>query len=257
MRVLVRCLLLLLLPVAALPALAERLVVVADVWCPFNCQPDAPLPGYAVELMREVFTQDSVESRVVPWKRAILQTRNGTSTAAIAMSEETAAEEQLQIGREPIGFSNDCLYVPVGSSVTYNNNADDLNGLRRVGIVVGYAYDDGMGQWLARPDNKPKIFAESGEEPAVRNLRKLVSGRLDAMIEDHSVVDYLLLDPAFAGRVVVAGCNQRIPLYMAFGPKGSQGDVLVGQFDQGIAALRRSGRLAQIMAKYGLKDWQQ
>lgn len=257
MRVLVQCLLLLLLPITLRPAMAEQLVVAADVWCPFNCQPDAPLPGYTVELMREVFAQDTVEYRVVPWKRAILQTRNGTSTAAIAMSKETAEKERLQIGREPIGFSNDCLYVPVGSSVTYANSADDLNVLQRVGIVVGYEYDDGLGEWLARPANKPKIFTESGEEPAVRNLRKLVSGRLDAMIEDRSVVEYLLLDPAFAGRVVSAGCNQGIPLYMGFGPKGSRGDALVVQFDQGMANLRRSGRVAQIMAKYGLKDWQQ
>jgi polar amino acid transport system substrate-binding protein len=76
------------------------------------------------------------------------------------------------------------------------------------------------------------------------------------MIEDRSVMNFLLLDPAYAGRVVSAGCNQAVPLYVAFSPKRPGADSLPERFDQGLLALRESGRLAQILGKYGVADWQ-
>lgn len=255
MRAPARCLLSLSLLLAAWPAHAERLEVVADVWCPFNCQPDAPLPGYVVELLKAVFPGDSIDYRVLPWKRAILQTRNGLSSAALASTQSMAEEAHLQIGQEPIGYSYDCLYVAAGRPAKYQGRADDLNSLSRVGIALGYDYAEGLGEWLARSDNKAKVFSESGDEPAARNLRKLSRGNLDGMIEDRSVMNYLLLNSEFAGRVVSAGCNQSLPLYVAFAPQQAKGTERAAQLDQGIVALRQSGELARILAKYGLQDW--
>ncbi|MDO9320570.1 MAG: hypothetical protein Q7U01_02950, partial [Pseudomonas sp.] len=131
------CLLSLMLLLAVGRANAERLEVVADVWCPFNCQPDTPLPGYVVELLKAVFPGDSIDYRVLPWKRAILQTRNGLSSAALASTQSMAEEAHLPIGQEPIGYSYDCLYVAAGSPVKYQGRADDLSSLNRVGIALG------------------------------------------------------------------------------------------------------------------------
>jgi len=255
MRAPALCLLSLLLLLAVGRANAERLEVVADVWCPFNCQPDAPLPGYVVELLKAVFPDDNIDYRVLPWKRALLQTRNGLSSAAIAATQYMAVQEHLQIGQESIGYSYDCLYVAAGSPLKYQGRADDLNALRRLGIVLGYDYSEGLGEWLARPSNKAKVFSESGDEPAARNLRKLSRGYLDGMIEDRSVMNYLLLNSEFAGRVVSAGCNQSLPLYVAFAPQQAKGAERAAQLDRGIVALRQSGELARILAKYGLQDW--
>lgn len=254
MRAPALCLLSLLLLVAG-RANAERLEVVADVWCPFNCQPDAPLPGYVVELLKAVFPGDSIDYRVLPWKRALLQTRNGLSSAAIAATQDMAVQEHLQIGQEPIGYSYDCLYVAAGNAVKYQGRADDLNSLSRVGIALGYEYTEGLGEWLARPGNKTKVFSESGDEPAARNLRRLSDGYLDGMIEDLSVMNYLLLNSEFAGRVLSVGCNQSLPLYVAFAPQQAKGAARAAQLDQGIVALRESGELTRILAKYGLQDW--
>lgn len=186
----------------------------------------------------------------------MLQTRQGVSTAAIAATAEMAHEGQLLIGRQPVGHAYDCLYVASASTLAYHGQAADLHGVQRLGIALGYEYAEGIGEWLANEENKAKIFAESGDEPARRNLRKLVRGGLDGMIEDRSVMNFLLLDPAYAGRVVSAGCNQAVPLYVAFSPKRPGADSLPERFDQGLVALRESGRLAQILGKYGVADWQ-
>lgn len=236
------------------PAHAEVMRVAADIWCPFNCQPDAPLPGYIIEVLAAVFPRQSIDYQVLPWKRAMLQARQGTSTAALAATALMAREEQLLIGRQPVGHAHDCLYVAPGSSQVYRGQAADLDGLQRVGIALGYEYTEGLGAWLA--ENKPRVFTESGDEPARRNLRKLMHGGLDGMIEDRSVMNFLLLDPAYAGRVRLAGCNQPVPLYMAFSPTRPGAAGLPERFDQGLQALRKSGRLARILDKYGVTDWQ-
>ncbi|MBX9754269.1 MAG: ABC transporter substrate-binding protein [Pseudomonadaceae bacterium] len=234
---------------------AERLEVVADVWCPFNCQPDAPLPGYVVELLKAAFPDDSIDYRVLPWKRAILQARNGLSSAALAATQDMADEAHLQVGQQPIGYSYDCLYVAAGNDAKYQGHADDLNSLNRVGIALGYDYSEGLGEWLAHSGNKAKVFSESGDEPAARNLRKLSRSQLDGMIEDRSVMNYLLLNSEFSGRVVSAGCSQSLALYVAFAPQQGKGAERAAQLDRGIVTLRQSGELARILAKYGLQDW--
>lgn len=255
MRPAFKCLFAVTLLVLAARAQAERLQVVADIWCPFNCQPDAPLPGYIIEVLAAVFPEDHIDYQVVPWRRAVLQTRQGVSAAAIAATAEMAHEGQLLIGQQPVGHAYDCLYVASGSTLAYHGQAADLRGVQRLGIALGYEYGEGIGEWLANEENKQKILAESGDEPARRNLRKLVRGGLDGMIEDRSVMNFLLLDPVYAGRVVSVGCNQAVPLYVAFSPKRAGADSVLEQFDQGLVALRHSGRLAQILGKYGVTDW--
>lgn len=235
---------------------AAPLDIVADDWCPFNCQPGSAMPGYVVEVLQAVFVEQGIHYRVLPWKRAVLQTQKGISAAAIGATQENAAAEHLQIGQEPVGYVADCLYVEAGNPLKYHGKGDDLNPLNRLGIVLGYDYYEGFAEWLGRVVNKPKIVYASGDQPAAHNLRKLTSGRLDAMIEAGVVMDYLLHNARLAKPVVSAGCNTPVPIYVAFGPKGSAGDGLVAQFDQGIVALRKSGKLAEILAKYAVKDWQ-
>ncbi len=234
---------------------AEPLVVAADEWCPLNCQPDAPMPGYVIELLKEIFPQ-GITYRVVPWKRAVLQTQKGISAAAVGATAAMAAAEHLQIGQEPVAFTSDCLYLAAGNPLRFQGKADDLNSLKRVGIVLGYEYSEGFGEWLTRAANKDKVYVASGNQPAEGNLRKLTAGSLSGVIEAGVVMDHLLHNTGLSQAVLSAGCDTPMPIYVAFGPKSSASDARVVTFDQGMVALRKSGKLADILAKYGLKDWQ-
>lgn len=234
---------------------SASLEVSADEWCPINCQAQAVSPGYAVEILRAVFAPDNINYRVFPWRRAVLNVQKGISVAVIGAGKDITEREGLQIGQEPIGYIYDCLYVRSESAVQYRGKADDLNAIGRLGIGLGYVYEEGFKEWIARPENALKIFTASGDQPGMLNLRKLVSGSLDGMIEAGVVMDYQLLKAGLTQQVIAAGCDTPAPIYVAFGPKGSQGDVLVEQFDIGVAELRRAGKLAEILGKYGVKDW--
>lgn len=233
---------------------AENMEVTADERCPLSCQPNVEKPGYAVEILQVVFPQEHIHYRVTPWKRAILRTKNGNSAVLVGAVQDLAKKEGLHIGQEPIGFAQDCLYVASGHPARYQGKADDLNSLQRVGVSLGYIYTEGFKEWLARPENKPKIFTTSGDQPAALNLNKLREGTLDGVIETRMVMDHLLNQAGLAKSLVSVGCDTPDPVYVAFG-KSSLGEERARQLDQGIATLRSSGKLAEILAKYDLKDW--
>lgn len=44
--------------------------------------------------------------------------------------------------------------------------------------------------------------------------------------------------------------------YMGFTPQNPNSPKLAGIYDQGIRALRASGELAAILARYGVEDWE-
>lgn len=238
------------------PALGGPLLALADPWCPFNCQPEAERPGYVVEMLREVFAAPlwQLSYRIVPWDRALQQVVDGQASLALAMTRELAIRKGLLIGREPVGSAADCLFVAAGNPLQFHQSSD-LDSLHRVGVVSGYEYDYDLGAWLAQPKNRPKIVRTRGANPAEVNARNLARGRLDGVIESAAVMQMQIQQLQLQGRIREAGCQQAEPLYVAFSPRHPQAARLVEHFDQGVAELRRSRRLARILARYGLQDW--
>lgn len=60
-----------------------------------------------------------------------------------------------------------------------------------------------------------------------------------------------------SGELVSAGTlTSSTPMYIACSPVKDISKQLVKWVDEGTRKLRKSGELAKIMAKYGLKDWE-
>jgi len=64
-------------------ALAETITIVADEWCPYNCEENSDLPGFLIEIARLVFSAHghSVRYIVMPWKRAVYEVEQGRFNA--------------------------------------------------------------------------------------------------------------------------------------------------------------------------------
>ncbi|HEX7644457.1 MAG TPA: transporter substrate-binding domain-containing protein [Burkholderiaceae bacterium] len=237
-------------------ARCEELTVQADLWCPYNCEPQSAAPGYIVEVLQAIYGPKNIGIRyeVVPWDRALILVHDGKADAAIGATQNEVNNFSLLIGREAIGFSSDCLFVGAGSKVRFNS-VEDLNSLKRIGLASGYSYSNEVDAWLKRPGNRDRIFVQKGENPAAINAKNLALGRLDGVIEDDHVMRHLLGKLGLEREVSLAGCQKQTKIFVAFSPKLKNVQQVIKTFDDGVVALRESQQLAKILAKYGLSDW--
>lgn len=239
------------------PVLAEevRLRVLADPWCPYNCEPGSPRPGYVIELLQAALPPgNALDYRVVPWERALAETADGRADVALVVTSSGVERFGLVVGREPAGMAADCLFVATTSSVR-SLRRQDLDRLKSVGIVAGYEYDGPIGAWLQNPAYKDRIRVTGGVRPAEVNAHNLALGRLDAVVEDAQVMQHVLLQLGLGAKVRQAGCQAAGPVYVGFSPRHPQARQLAERLDHAVQEQRRSGQLARLLTRYGLSDW--
>jgi len=232
--------------------IADEIVLVADFWPPFFDIQNTDNPGYAVELSREIFTAagHTVKFEIVPWSRAVDGTSTGLYSAAIGAFDGDVPGAILPT--ESIGFSTNTFFVKKGDSWRYSGISSLAK--KRVGLIQDYNYDYGdFDKWAA---TTKEVGWMAGDEALFTNLRMLVAGRLDAIIDDSNVIIYLAKQKNLLSQIEPAGTlGEKAPLYIAFSGKQPKGKEYAKIFSEGLAALRKNGKLNLILAKYGMKDW--
>ena len=64
---------------------------------------------------------------------------------------------------------------------------------------------------------------------------------------------YNLKKLGIESKIISAGCGAPSKIYIAFSSKAPKVENIVKSLDDGLAALRKSGKAAEILAKYGVK----
>ena len=151
-----------------------------------------------------------------------------------------------------MGYDETAFYVVADSDWRYTGVAS-LNG-HRVGVIDGYNYGGVVDQWLASEAGQASAATVHGLQPLERNLRKLLAGRLDVVIESPFVMEAMIRELNLSAAVIEAGRAETppTPLYMACSPARDSSQRLLEMFDQGMFKLRDSGELERIMTRYGL-----
>ncbi len=253
MRLLMGCLLWLL--ATAVLAQSERplITLAADIWCPYNCDPQSAKPGYVVELAQLVFERAGyrVEYLVLPWARTLQSVEQGVITAAIGATAQelpSALFPQQEVGR----FRGH-LITARSMSWRYLEPAS-LKGMR-IGVVNSYDYGS-FNRFIERNRDSDLLQVLSGQDAINRGLAMVARRRLDAFIEDRDVAAYTITQMELEQQLVVGDpVGSAIKLYIAFSSKLPQSKQYAQVLNDGIVALRASGELAQILNRYGIKDW--
>jgi len=242
-------LILLFFPFEAL-ADSPTIVLASDPWCPHTCPADSAKPGYMVEVAYRAFALSGITViyRTNSWARAMSDVHEGRIDGIVGTLATRAVE--LDLPQEGFGRNSYVFVV----------RADDpwtLAGLpsledRTLGVVQGYSYSPTLDPWMAM--HRDQIQALGGENVLERNLRKLLAGRIDTVIEDEAVLTYRLRTWPEAKQIRIAGRIDSGALYIAFSRRGGRGTELARQFDSGVRALRASGELDRILARYGVRD---
>lgn len=235
-------------------AFAETITLVADAWCPYNCQRGTESEGYIVDLAREIFEKAGiqVQYRVVAWERAIEDVRQGYSTGVIGVEKREA--DDLVFPDEEVGASTFAFYVRKGDP-WYYKGLSSLDG-KRVGLPVAYGLQPDMKEYFKRHWWSVKLQYVRGPFPSRLNVKKLVANRIDIALDDINVIRHTASVLKLEDEIRFAGAEEEFTkMYIAFSPAISNAKEYANILSQGIRELRQSGRLANILSKYGLRDW--
>lgn len=237
-------------------AMADVITLRGDAWCPYNCEPGSAKPGYVIEIAKEVFGKagHTVDYKTLNWARTLDNVRNGEFVGAIGASKDDGKE--LLFPKLPIGKSGNTFAVRADDTFEYKDVAS-LDG-KVLAIIDGYGYTDTINDYIAKnKSDSKKITTTPGDGALANNLNKLMAKRADLVIEDGNVLNSEIADMKLDGKVRVL--KDPLPasdIYIAFSPKNPKSKEYMEVFDKGVAELRSSGKLAEILAKYNVKDWQ-
>ncbi len=237
---------------APISLFADNITIVADEWCPYNCDPKSKNPGFMIEIANEAFSTSghNVVYRTMNWARAISDTRRGTFNAIVGTYKSDAPD--FIFPKNELGISQDCFYANKNSSWYYS----DINSLRNVtvGVINGYSYGKLLDEYFT---TSKKVSVVSGINPFERSLIMLADNRIDTFIDSRYVFEYKIAhDRVRKNSFKKVGCvKNRQNVYIAFSPKNKKSAEYSRILSKKIEALRRSGKLQNILSKYGLTDW--
>lgn len=241
-----------LLGLLTLPALAADVVRLAsDEWCPYVCTANGRIQGgYVVEVTSRAMavTGWRVEPFLMPLNRAMRQTVQGDLDGVFAPPEDARL-----LPSTVLGYSRACLYVRAGSNWRYRG-LRSLSGLR-LGAIGDYEYDNGpMDDHISTlRGNRDAIDFSYGANAGLTNLRKLLGGRFDVLVEHEAVLHHLARQAGVEGQLRNAGCLEKpFALRVGFAPRSSHGATWLADLARGFKHIERTGELAAIQQRHGI-----
>lgn len=241
--------------VTSAPATADTITVRSDYWYPYNGEPARKNEGYMIELLRKAAAEngDTIDYALMDWELALQRTLEGTSDCVVGAIESDAPNHVRTT--LPWGKSQNVLYAMAGRPVTINAVSD--LGKLRVGAVDDYSYGDEIDAVFASDQAQvTRVRASRRAFPLL--AMKLVTGKVDVLIEDRNVADAAINELGMTGRIqpVADNLTEADDIFVACTPN-ERGRALAARFDATLRQARASGELNGILQRYGLTDWVQ
>ncbi len=233
---------------------ASTLKLAADRWCPYNCAPNSQKPGYVVELAELAFAPDyQVKLIEVPWSRALRNTELGLYNGIIGALPGEAPGFIYPL--TPVGIARQVLVVRQDNPWQYNGLIS-LHQLR-IAVAADYSYSDELDAYIEAQQHSRDLVVIRSEQPLERMHKLLKEGKIDAYIEDKTVVSYHAHRHHETQQIRFAAEFNASPIYIAFSPAEPLSYRLAKHLSSRITELRNNGQLATLLARYGLEDWAQ
>ena len=156
------------------------LKLVANYWGPYS-ENGLPGQGSASQLVSQLLAEAGYDASIdiVPWPRALNMTYVGQADGIVAIWS-TAERREKVLFSEPYMVNRISLLHRKGALAQVKTLAD-LKGLK-IGVGRGYDYSP---EFLAATG-----FHKDAAVDTLVNLKKLLAGRVDAILEDEVIVDY-------------------------------------------------------------------
>lgn len=205
--------------------------------------------GYVNDLVRAAFAASgwTVRYSVLPYARCKRMAQYGDLVGCFSASKTAETEKDLQFPATPVFAAENRLFANTDSPLA---GCDRAQWGRKIalGVVHDYEYLPVVDALLAAGE----VRAETTVSEASA-LRMLVARRTDAaLITTDAIkhIDYVArlagLPPSFK---MVCHFGE-LPAYLAFSRRHPQARAAMQAFDQGMAALKRSGALVKLQTEW-------
>ncbi len=241
---------------------ADTILITADQWCPYNCEPNSDKPGFIVETAMVIFKAKGHKVKYVirPWKRAQKEVKEGSIQGLIASTPQNSKGlNYVYPSIEQARMSN--VFFTLKESKWKYSGTESLKKVK-LGIIQGYNYGPEIQSYIDNTINNQLMVQDiAGENALERNIKKLVKQRITAVLEDRSVFLYTARQLGVLDQLRFAGndntTSESNNLYIAFTPANvsNKSRIYAGILSEGMEQLRSTGELSEILAKYRLLDW--
>lgn len=237
---------------------ADEIQIRADPWLPYSGGSEMNPAGYMVEMAEAIAKANghTIQYRTLPWANALEVVRAGNADCVVgAYLSDAEGFEFPKAGWGPSGN----VFWGLSETKWRYTGLDSLDDVR-IGVIEEYSYGDDLDEYIkAHADDSARLeVVPAIGRGIVRLIARLIGKRVDTFIEDRSVLAYAMeqakMDP---DRIIPLGeAGETESVYIACTPADPRGRVYADMFDKGTAQLRASGKLAEILSHYNLKDWE-
>jgi len=229
----------------------KTITLVADSWCPYNCEDSSPNPGFMVEIAAYAFARAGyqIEYINVPWIRALHGAKSGVYDAIVGVDKQESLG--LVLPEFPLAEARYTFYVRESSNWQYQG----IESLSQVtlGVLRGYAYGDLRRDYITpNAGNSRLIQSISNDGGLAQNIKKVLSGRIDVLVEDQSVIQSYVHQHPQATGLRKAGVAHTEALYIGFSKRNPLAQEFAQIMDDGLSDLKSRKQLSKILVKYGL-----
>ncbi|HEY1026483.1 MAG TPA: transporter substrate-binding domain-containing protein [Pseudomonas sp.] len=220
----------------------EPLKVMTDLWPPFRMTDESDrLSGLDIDLLNELSRRTGLHFEIqrAPWARGLAALEQGTADLMTGLARTPERERYIQYLAMPYFACSPRFYA----SPAVAAHLDDYSTLR--GLRIGHVLESVYFQ----PFDGDETLSKVGVSNESQLLEMLARGRIDALVGTDCQVDYALLDPALAGRIVKAAYrpDARTDLYIGFSRQRLE---RMPQLATALEALLREGWVTRAAVRY-------
>lgn len=239
-----RLLLVSLLSCCALFAQAETLVAIDNANPPFMYQEGEQPRGLYPLMLQAIFARagEPLEIRPMPWKRALLRGANGELGIA-GIYQNTRRLEVFDYSA-PLFEEKLLLYVRKDKLFAFHQ-LTDLYG-KNIGVIRGWSYTEAFDQAVREGHVRTE---EGGADEG--NLRKLASGRLDAVLAIELAGQQLIQQPGLENLMALPEPLSINATYLVFAKQARQQELLQ-RFNRALHDMQADGSL-QVLVQQAMQ----
>lgn len=237
----------------------ETVTLRADYWFPYNGDPNSSKPGYLVEIAKRAFAAEGiqVDYQLMPWKGALVNTKNGNIDCVLGASALEARD--LLLPKQKLGTTDTGFYARVGEIKPFKYQG--LASLRpyRIGMVEDAVHieDPAVVGYLEKYQATEKVYLSKDHRPVRDLMAQLLANNIDIVIETpavfKAVAQDLRLHILFEELDVIRSGS---PIYIACSKKNPKSAYYLTLLDKAVMQMRANGQLDSLLKRYGLTDWQ-